>query len=340
MNKPIHTIRYMGNKSRLLDLIVPEILKNVKKGEFVCDLMAGTSTISYALADTNPVISNDIQYYSYVLSSCFLKTKTLPRINDIHSDIDEAFDKNMKEKNYRFFVDNYSDTYFSREQCLEIDSLRYAIERCQKEKQNYYLVLLMSAMCKAQSTTGHFAQFLSKDTGRVQILRKMSIKNIFYETIHRFDDFNPSRYENSCYNLDYKKLFKEIDLSKVKCFYLDSPYTHDQYSRFYHVLETICKYDAPKLLYKAKYRNDRPTSDFCYNSTVKDEFKRIMEFASKNKSSLVISYSNHGILPIEDLKNLANEHFGYVEVVEAKYKHSSQGDAPLAIIEYVINCHS
>ena len=37
----------------------------------------------------------------------------------------------------------YSDTYFAPNQCVEIDSIRYAISKANPEKQNLYLTFLM-----------------------------------------------------------------------------------------------------------------------------------------------------------------------------------------------------
>ena len=39
----------MGNKNKLLDFIIPEIIKNSSKDDVICELMAGTNCVSYAL---------------------------------------------------------------------------------------------------------------------------------------------------------------------------------------------------------------------------------------------------------------------------------------------------
>ena len=41
----IQTIRYMGNKNKLLDFIIPEIEKITTPKSIVCDLMSGTNCI-------------------------------------------------------------------------------------------------------------------------------------------------------------------------------------------------------------------------------------------------------------------------------------------------------
>ena len=80
----IHTIRYMGNKNKLLSAIIPEIENVTKPGDVVCDLMAGTNSIGYALKKRNKIISNDIQFYSYVIGSFMLGNDVPPNKAKAH----------------------------------------------------------------------------------------------------------------------------------------------------------------------------------------------------------------------------------------------------------------
>lgn len=331
----ITTIRYMGNKNRLLDAIIPEIESVTNPGDLVCDLMAGTNTIGYALKKRNRVLANDIQYYSYIVSKCLLGNYSFPTPEEAHKDLDDNIQANIKNKTYSFIVDNYTDTYFAEHQCLDIDSIRYAIDRLTDDnKKAAYLTILMSAMCKCQSSPGHFAQFMDKNSPRLIPLRKMSIIDAFYDKFSEFKNFVVSDHDNISKNLDYKDLFKDQNLMKdVKCIYLDSPYTTEQYSRFYHLLETVCKYDNPTIRFKAKYRDDRYMSDFCYKNKVEKEFENIISFAKNNGSRLIISYSNKGVLPEERLLALCKKYNPDTVLKEASYNHSTQGKGVVKIKE-------
>ena len=224
----IHTIRYMGNKNKLLSSIIPEIQKLTNEGDTVCDLMAGTNSVGYALKRRNRIISNDIQFYSYVIGSFMLSNKKPPTVEEAHLELDSLIEENRKNKKYSFFVDNYTDTYFAEHQCLDIDSIRYALEKSAENKY-FYLVVLMSVMCKAQSTTGHFAQYMDKNHRRIIPLRAMSIYNLFFDKIKEFDGFVLSKYKNVCFNEDFNDLLKDPILKQAKCIYVDSPYTSDQF---------------------------------------------------------------------------------------------------------------
>lgn len=327
----------MGNKNKLLDYIIPAIENITKPGDCICDLMAGTNSVGYALKERNKIISNDMQYYSFIIGNTLLNNYVIPSREEMFDDIEKNFQKNKCDKYYTFFERNYSDTYFSNTQCIEIDSIRYAIDKVtDSNKKNLYLTLLMSAMCKVQSSTGHFAQFLSKDNKRVASLRALGVKNVFYEKLDEFSNFVTSRYENECFNLEYTDLLNGKFTSSVKCFYLDSPYTTDQYSRFYHILETVCKYDNPRLNFKAKYRDDRKQSNFCYKSKAAFEFEKIISFAYHNKSHMVISYSNKGVVSLEDLKKICEKYYNDVSVYEINYDHSSQGSGKIKVKEILI----
>jgi adenine-specific DNA-methyltransferase len=298
--------------------------------------MAGTNSIGYALKKRNRIISNDIQYYSYVVGKALLHNYKIPSDDELRELIEKKYNHNKKFKVFTFFEKNYTDTYFSEHQCVDIDSIRYSLEELDSPLKDYVLTLLMSVMCKVQSSPGHFAQYMPKDHKRIIPLREMKVYELLYSKNRDFSNFIRSKFNNSVHNLDYNILLKDKIIDDIECFYLDSPYTSDQYSRFYHVLETVSKYDNPKLEHKAKYRNQRSKSKFCSKTTVRDEFENIIKFVANKNKKLLISYSNKGVLPIDELIELANIYFKEVEVKYFEYKHSSQGNGNIKIKELLL----
>lgn len=323
----ITTIRYMGNKNRLVDFIIPEILKITKKGDVICDLMAGTNVIAYELKKRNTVLTNDIQYYSYVISKAIIEnTSELVDSKIASEDLKKNYDYNMVKKKFSYFDKYISDTYFSQQQCREIDSIRYAIDNVENEyKKSLYLTALMVAMSKCESTTGHFAQYLDKNHKRIQTIRKKSIWDEFIVKCNDFINLSLNKNNSKSFNLNYRDFFCTTEFDSVNCFYIDTPYTGDQYSRFYHILETVCKYDCPEVEYKGKYRTDRFPSNFSLRSKVKDEFKFMLDFLSINNKKVVLSYSNRGLIPIDELEFIFHKRFKNVKLITKKYNHSSQG---------------
>lgn len=66
--RPIH---YLGSKLRLIPAI-RSVLNRVAPTGPLCDLFAGSGTVSIAMADTRPVVSVDIQEYSRLICSASL----------------------------------------------------------------------------------------------------------------------------------------------------------------------------------------------------------------------------------------------------------------------------
>ena len=133
--------------------------------------------------------------------------------------------------------------------------------------------------------------------------------------------------------MNYKDFFNTDYFKDVKCVYIDTPYTGEQYSRFYHILETITKYDNPKLEFKAKYRTDRFTSNFSLRSEVKKEFKTMLNFLSNENKKVVLSYSNKGLIPIDELEFIFSKAFKHVKTLEHNYSHSTQGKGSIKLKE-------
>ncbi|MBN2755420.1 MAG: DNA adenine methylase [Candidatus Goldbacteria bacterium] len=344
----IEIMRFMGNKKYLIDFIVPEIIKETNIGDTIFDLTAGTQSISYALKKRNQIYSNDVLTSSYTVGKAFVENNKLNLIRPENlRRLKILFDNNLNEKKYSFFYDNYPDTYFSAEQCLEIDSIRYAIDYSFFSDYEKAILLsgLIYSMCYAQSSPGHFAQFMPKDHPRVIKLRKISIFEQFEKKINEIH-IVCSKFENKVFNCDYRDIFnkkKYINYIKnTKLFYLDPPYTAEQYSRFYHLLETVVKYDSPDLQHKAKYRTDRFKSAFSYKTKVKEEFEYVLSKISEYKDKkIIISYSNNGLVLESELKNICKKYFTNVSILRKKYDHCTQGKGKIDFVyEILLICNN
>lgn len=336
----LDTIRYMGNKSPLLENILKAIKDVTRPNGVVLDIMAGSNSVSYALKEYFTIYTNDIQEYSYVISKAVIENqKESISKATAEKDLSENISINKEKKYKTFFEKTYSFTYFSKNQCIDIDSIIYAINKVDNVyKKSLYLVALMCASCKVQSTPGHFAQFMPSTHKRIEPLQKMSLLDEFYQKCENYKSLHFNENKNKSFCMEFKELLKEKDLNDVDTIYLDSPYSQEQYSRFYHILETIVKDDNPQVMFKAKYREDRFKSDFCYKNKAEQEFKYIFKYCKDNKKNLVISYSNKGVVPIENLYNLSKDYFATVELKEINYTHSTLGKGANKIKEIIIKC--
>lgn len=145
--------------------------------------------------------------------------------------------------------------------------------------------------------------------------------------------------------MDYKVLLKDPSLMKLKLStaYIDPPYTNAHYSRFYHIPETLVKYDYPEIEYFGRYRTDRYQSGFCIKSQALDEFNTLLKLCKQNCLNAVISYSDTAqcILTIEDIKNICTKYYSndvIIDNVAHMYRNFGQKPNRVLAKEYIITC--
>jgi adenine-specific DNA-methyltransferase len=126
-------------------------------------------------------------------------------------------------------------------------------------------------------------------------------------------------------------------------FYADPPYSKEQYSRFYHVLETLELYDYPESHGIGRYRPDRFATSLAKKSGVLKGTRSLCSAIAERQGILVLSYPSSGLLTAGlevDLQALLGEYFDNVELaMAAKCEHSTlggrHGDARREVMEYV-----
>src|SRR5262245_51315190 len=72
-------MNYIGSKYKLTEFITSSIAQicGDLKDKIVCDIFAGTGAIGRALKrDSNKIIANDLEYYSYVLNRNYIGNHT------------------------------------------------------------------------------------------------------------------------------------------------------------------------------------------------------------------------------------------------------------------------
>lgn len=332
-------VKYMGSKTDVLELIQNGINYLDRDYENICDLFAGSATLSGALRGKANIISNDIQCYSAIFSETYLNNYnwekyptidkicneaekrvrefnnffkvyagkfsydrefTLNEFNELEDEQRKLIDKKdwSMFDNYYLFVQNYSGTYWSYDQCIWIDSFRYIADKykLQKEFYNLLLTILMYAMAYNSQSTGHYAQYRVPDTDSskedILIYRRKTIKDFLirkYEELRLFlSDTNQYKVETLSL-MDTECLLKIPERTLV---YADPPYCFVHYSRFYHILETLVRYDYPTIKHKGRYRDDRYQSEFCIKTEVTDAFINMFKLIKKKKMDLILSYSN------------------------------------------------
>lgn len=233
---------------------------------------------------------------------------------------------------FNLFTKYYSGTYWSFEQCVWIDSIR-AIAEDYIGTPSYYAILsaLIFSMSYASQSTGHFAQYrdvTESNMNDILIYRHKNIWNLFSKKFGELiSTLNvETKFEYKVTSLDYMDCLRAIKKNSIV--YADPPYSTVHYSRFYHAIETLVRYDHPIIKYKGRYRDDRHQSPFDKKKEVKNAFKLLFEGVKNRESHLVLSYSDNGMISQDDILNISHSVFGseYECNLQSKeYIHSKMG---------------
>lgn len=276
----------------------------------------------------------------------YSRVYTLEEFARIESRQRELFRNEEFDIKDHLFTKFYSGTYWSFEQCVWIDSLRKTAETFENSHVYFaFISSIMYAMSYTTQSTGHFAQYRDGDTidamNNILIYRQKGFYELFTkklkELLLTLDD---SLKELKTSTLDFEECLRTIPLNSTV--YADPPYAPVHYSRFYHALETLVKYDYPNIDYKGRYRDDRHQSLFSRKSDALGAFTNLFTGVIDKNAQMILSYSNTGVLDINSIISLATEMFpnNYeIEIQTMDHMHSTMGrfdDHERSVIEYLI----
>lgn len=302
-----------------------------------CDLFAGTGAVgSHFKKKGYKIIANDNQYYSYVLNRHYIgnhKELTFSRLGKEISALKNIKKENRKEavckylstlKGTRGFIyNNYcfggtknkkeSRQYFSDENGMRCDAVRQKIEIWKRKRfitmnEYYFLVAsLLESIDKYANTASVYGAFLKKlKSSATRPFVLQPAKLIINDQNH------------NVFNKDINVLIEKISGDIL---YLDPPYNQRQYATNYHLLETIAKYDHPKVFGKTGLREYvAQKSKFCSRKEVKTAFRDII---SKAKTKYIfLSYNNEGLMTPNDIKEIMSIRgkYGYFTKSHTRFK--------------------
>lgn len=245
---------------------------------------------------------------------------------------------------HHLFTRAYSGTWWSAEQCVWIDAIREVLDQLRSECKidesdfRFGLTCLMHAMAYTSQGTGHYAQYRDAKTDEsmhdILKYRRASISTLFSRKFQTLLDWNLKNVVDNGHQttaLDYRECLSTVSNAVV---YADPPYAFVHYSRFYHALETVVKYDYPEIqavrgeVVKGRYRVSRHQSPFCIATQVEGAFLELFDGVKAMNSQLVLSYSNTGMIDLEHLLSCAQRVFGSKYELwtdQIDYKHMTMG---------------
>ena len=314
----INNRRYLGNKYKLLPFITNVVREECAEIESVADIFAGTGAVSSAFTE-KIIITNDLMYSNYICNFAWFGFKEYDTKKIIEYVIKYNSINKFKEN---YMTENFSDTYFSRNDCSKIGVIREDIEKEYKngninERERAILITsLLYAMDKIAKTCGHYDAY-----------RKGAGFDSSLELFVPLAEVNNNE-SNKCFNQDANDLVKEIVSDLV---YIDPPYNSRQYCDAYHLLENVAKWEKPNVYGVAKKMN-RSTmkSKYCTQSAteafedlIKNINSKYILFSYNNMSTKGNGRSNAKIAD-EDIMRILEEK-GTVKVFSENYKAFTTG---------------
>ena len=343
LNK-IPQFRLIGSKHGVLNNLFEVIRKENITGEKFFDVFSGSTAVGRYFKKMFSIISNDNLYFSYVLQRALIGLNNYPtfdnlRILNISSEpkkriyqVLEFLNRNECVEGFVYhhytpaskIIDGIERRYFSKINGKKIDGVRTKIENWFtsgyiNEGEYFYLIAsLLIAVQKVANISGTYGAFNKFWDPRAN--KPLTLKSI---------EIIPSKFKHIAFNKDSFDLLNNIICDIA---YIDPPYNSRQYIANYHVLETIAKYDGPKISGKTGIRDygEKEKSVFCSKRTVGSALLKLLN--GLNTKYIILSYNSEGLLSKDEITEIFKKSkLNGVKLYEFPYRrfksnHNSHND--------------
>lgn len=334
---PTEGIKYAGSKLKIL----PYILRLARRAgaRTALDGFSGTTRVSQALAKIGcSVVCNDAAVWSEVFGQCYLLSRKPA----------QEYQPLIQRLNARPPVDGWFTQHYGGppnggcavqpdgrkkpwqiHNTRKLDAIRQEIAELRLDPidQAVALTSLMLALDRVDSTLGHYASYLKEWSPR-------SYGQLHLKTPALFA--SPGAHQ-----VQRRDIFDLIaELPPVDLAYFDPPYGSNnakmppsrvRYSAYYHLWQSVCRFDCPPLFGKANRRRD--TSDRIAASEFED-FRRNAngQFAAVEALGkliaatpahwLILSYSSGGRATAQELDALLRANGKLAEVIAIDHQRN------------------
>ncbi|KFL34575.1 DNA methyltransferase [Sulfurospirillum sp. SCADC] len=286
-------MNYIGSKVKLLSFIdehLSSLLKEDVALKIFCDLFAGSGSVgSYFAHKGWSILSNDVEFYSYVLNYALLKPPELSAITPIIDALNALpLRKGLMYEHY-CLESGSGRNYFSAENAQKIDAVRQGIEAYKRDEPLYIYLLasLLHSADKVANTASIYSAYLKH-------LKPLACEKLH---LHAF----PTRASHANHQVFCEDANGLISTLTGDILYLDPPYNRRQYGANYHILNTIARYDAFTPKGKTGVRAYE-SSAYCKSRTALLALEDVIQKA--RFSWIILSYNDEGIIDLSSLSNM------------------------------------
>lgn len=347
-------VKYMGSKRVMLQNGLGDILASEgRTASRVVDLFCGSGSVSWFAATELrvPVLACDLQRFATTLAGAVIERTRVIEMEDIETrwlaragrvrsrlagwaearDLDEsnlrteALQRRARElcslplAGARHLIwQHYGGHYFSPGQALTFDAMRRALPE-DREFRTSCLAAMVIAASQCAASPGHTAQPFKATGGAAKYLREAWARDpllLVRRAAHRIcalHAMRPGVAEEADAN-EVASTLRETDLV-----FVDPPYSGVQYSRFYHVLETVARGACGPVDGVGRYPPppERPNSRYSRVGRSRQAMRELLETLAGRGCTVVVTFPEEECsngLSGEEIENIA----GRVFRVEAK----------------------
>lgn len=317
-------IPYIGNKRKLLPLIIEGLRETgLKKGKFL-DVFSGSTVVGRMAKEMGyQTYVNDWEPYAYHLNRCFVTLNREPEFAKLGG-ADKVFQMLNDIAPREDWVTKYlcpdddenpdltrERLFFTRENGMLIDGMRNQIQEwcddgmIDSDELSYLIAPLLYSASYVSNTSGLFNAFHAGFGGgtKTGLNRIRSCITLQKPILH------DNQMQNVAFCQDAQTLAEDLARdTELDIVYLDPPYNQHSYGSNYHVLNSIALWDKPELTEeiargnKSAIRKDWQESRRSSFNSSKSSIGAYSDLINALKTRFIlVSYSTEGNMPLREL---------------------------------------
>ena len=315
----------MGSKHSLLTNGLGQlILEESRKADRIVDLFCGGSAVAWFAAENTirPVLATDLQQYAVVLArSVICRTKALNPLETADHWFDKVLDVRDNSEPWqsaRVLEAGYNDVagyveasrnlcsrtsgsgpiwrsyggyYFSPAQAATIDAMLHSLPE-KEPVRTVCLAATISSGSHCAASPGHTAQPFQPTRRASQYIAEAWAKDPLGFARKALGQICPLRANVAGDAVVGEAVSIASTLSSADLAIVDPPYSGVQYSRFYHVLETIATGVEEPVTGKGRYPplTARPQSAFSNRGQSKEALVNLLENLSRAQATVIFTF--------------------------------------------------
>jgi adenine-specific DNA-methyltransferase len=353
-------VKYMGSKRWMLSNGLGTLLvRRSANAERFVDLFSGTAAVSWHVADHQdvPVLAADLQSYSSVLARAVLdRTQELHSPRTVSNWIERAQARSQDnelwpaaEKASRgrlsarkvlaaralckdaegIVTSSYGGYYFSVQQAIMIDSLRETLPK-REPGRTLCLATLIWAITRCVASPGHTAQPFQPTSTALPFIAEAWERDVLQAVGDVFPMIaaRKANVRGEAMVGDAKDVAESV-IAEGDLVFVDPPYSAAQYSRFYHVLETVAQGSCGAVSGEGRYPppSERPRSLYSLRSRAPQALAELLDALGHTGCEVVMTFPQQQCsngLSGEAVIDLAKQWFE-VDVSSVVMRHSTLG---------------